>query len=112
MSADPLAARARSTPKDVALVDRGEPATRLTWAQLDAMAGLWAHRLSTAGIGRGERVAVADPAGALFAALLHACLRIGAVMVPLPSRAPAAELERLLAVARPRAVVRHGDVEL
>ncbi len=112
MSSDPLAARARTNPKGLALVDRGEAPTRLTWAQLDAMAGLWAHRLSTAGIVRGDRVAVTDPAGARFAALLHACMRIGAVITPLPSRAVEAEREKLIAEARPRAVVRHGEVEL
>src|SRR5437588_10829095 len=100
MSSDPLAARARANPKGLALVDRGEPPTRLTWGQLDAMAGLWAHRLSTAGIGRGDRVAVADPAGARFAALLHACMRIGAVIAPLPARAGENEAEKLIAQAR------------
>src|SRR5581483_8892946 len=112
MSADPLAARARSSPKGLALIDRGDPPTPLTWAQLDAMAALWAHRLTAAGIVRGDRVAVADPAGARFAALLHACIRIGAVIVPLPSRGRDNELARLIAQARPRAVIRHGEVEL
>ena len=112
MSSDPLTTRARTNPKGLALVDRGEPPTRLTWGQLDAMAGLWAHRLTTAGIGRGDRVAVADPAGARFAALLHGCLRIGAVITPLPSRAVESEVQKLIAQARPRAVVRHGEVEL
>jgi len=112
MSSDPLAARARANPKGLALVDRGESPTRLSWAQLDAMAGLWAHRLTVAGIVRGDRVAVAEPAGARFAALLHACMRIGAVITPLPARAVEAEREKLITEARPRAVVRHGEVEL
>src|SRR5438270_5336415 len=112
MSSDPLAARARTDPKGLALVDRGERPTRRSWARLDAMAGLWAHRLGSAGIVRGDRVALADPAGARFAALLHACMRIGAVITPLPSRAVESERERLIAQARPRAVVRHGEVEL
>jgi o-succinylbenzoate---CoA ligase len=112
MPEDPLAHRARTSPQSLALVDRGEPPTRLTWAQLDAMAALWAHRLESAGIVRGDRVAVAEPAGARFAALLHACIRIGAVITPLPPRGPDAERDRLIAQARPRAVVRHGEVEL
>jgi O-succinylbenzoic acid--CoA ligase len=112
MSADPLAARARTSPKGLALVDRGEPATRLTWAQLDAMAGLWAHRLSTSGVRPGDRVAVVEPAGARFAALLHACIRLGVVIVPLPSRAGERELERLIAEAGPRAVIWRGEVDV
>jgi O-succinylbenzoic acid--CoA ligase len=112
MTEDPLAYRARKSPARTALVDRGAPVTRLTWRELDAMATLWSHRLTAAGIVHGDRIAVAEPAGARFAALLNACIRIGAVIVPLPPRAKDAELSRWIARARPRAVVRHGEVEL
>jgi len=114
VSDDPLAERARSSPDGLALVDRGGPSRplRLTWGALDGMAGAWAERLSSAGVARGERVAVAEPAGARFAALLHACIRIGAVMVPLPPRARDAERSHLIAQARPRAVISGGDVEI
>src|SRR5579859_7668149 len=114
MPDDPLAERARSSPEGLALVDRGGPSAqvRLTWGALDGLAGAWAERLSSAGVGRGERVAVAEPAGARFAALLHACIRIGAVMVPLPPRAKEAERSHLIAQARPRAIVAGEDVEI
>src|SRR6266568_8910474 len=114
MPDDPLAERARSSPDGLALVDRGGSSrpVRLTWGALDGMAGAWADRLSSAGVARGERVAVAEPAGARFAALLHACIRIGAVMVPLPPRARDAERGRLIAQARPRAIISGGDVEI
>jgi o-succinylbenzoate---CoA ligase len=115
MSNDPLADRARRSPEGLALVDRGGGAARpvrLTWGALDAMAGAWADRLSSAGVRPGERVAVVEPAGASFAALLHACIRIGAVMVPLPPRAQEAERARLIEQARPRAVIAGGEVDL
>ena len=114
MPGDPLADRARHSPEGLALVDRGGPSppVRLTWGALDGMAGAWAERLASAGVARGERVAVVEPAGARFAALLHACIRIGAVMVPLPPRAQDAERARLIAEARPRAVVAGGEVDL
>ena len=114
MPQDPLADRARSSPGGLALVDRGglSRPVRLTWSALDGMAGAWAERLSSAGVAGGERVAVAEAAGARFAALLHACIRIGAVMVPLPPRAGDAERARLIAQARPRALVTAGDVEI
>ncbi len=112
MSSDPLAARAKRSPGGPALVDRGEPLTRLSWGELDAMAGLWAQRLEAAGIRRGDRVAVAEPAGARFAALLHACIRIGAVIAPIPPRASDAERDTLIDQARPRAMIRDGEVEL
>ena len=112
MSSDPLAARARTSPRGLALVDRAGAGTRLSWSQLDAMAGLWAHRLTSAGVVRGERVAIAEPAGSRFAAILGACMRIGAVITPLPPRARDGERRRLIAQARPRAVIRHEEVEL
>src|SRR5205814_5187128 len=111
MSSDPLAARSRRTREGPALVDLGPHPTRLTWGDLDARAALWAHRLTSAGIQRGDRVAVAEPAGALLVSLLHACIRIGAVIAPLPARAQEAERERLIEQVRPRAVIRDGDVE-
>jgi o-succinylbenzoate---CoA ligase len=112
---DPLADRARRSPDGLALVDRGGAAARpvrLTWAALDGMAGAWAERLMSAGIRHGERVAVAEPAGTRFAALLHACIRIGAVMVPLPPRAQESERARLIEQARPRAVIAGGEIHL
>ena len=111
MAADPLASRARRTPNALALVDRASGLS-LTWGQLDAMAAAWALRLEAAGVARGERVAVVEPAGARFAALLHACIRIGAVIVPLPPRAKEAERARLIDQARPRAVIDGGEVDL
>jgi acyl-CoA synthetase (AMP-forming)/AMP-acid ligase II len=111
MAADPLSSRARRTPDALALVDRGG-GLRLTWGQLDAMAGAWANRLEAAGVMRGERVAVVEPAGARFAALLHACIRIGAVIVPLPPRAKDSEKARLIDQSRPRAVIDRGEVDL
>jgi len=108
---DPLADRARDSPDGLALVDRGS-GSRLTWGALDGLADAWAGRLSASGVARGERVAVAEPAGARFAVLLHACIRIGAVMVPLPPRAHDAERRRLIAQARPRAVISGDDVEM
>jgi len=50
----------------------------------------------------GDRVALAAPAGRELAATLHACIRIGAVFVPLPPRAPEAVLSKLVMVSRPK----------
>ena len=113
MPDDPLADRARRSLDATALIDRGGARRmRITWGALEGMAAAWAGRLTSSGIHAGERVAVVEPAGARFAALMHACIRIGAVMVPLPPRAQEAERARLIAQARPRAVIVGGDVEL
>jgi O-succinylbenzoic acid--CoA ligase len=109
---DPLASRARRSRNGLALVDVATGGMRLTWSALDGMAGAWADRLAGAGVKRGERVAVIEPAGARFAALLHACIRLGAVIVPLPPRALETERARLIEQARPRAIVRAGEIEL
>ena len=111
MASDPLAARARSSGGEPALSDR-RTGLRATWGQLDALAAAWAQKLTAAGIGAGDRIALVEPAGMLFAAVLHACIRIGAAVVPLPARAPDAELERLVEGSAPRAIVRAGELEL
>src|SRR5207237_8805684 len=63
-----------------------------------------------AGLGPAERVPEREPSGVRFASLRHACLRTGAAMVPVSPRAPAAEVERVLADCRPRLLVRDGEL--
>lgn len=84
----------------------------VSWFDLDGLATGWARQLARLGVRPGQRVAVREPAGIRFAALLHACLRGGFVMVPLATRAPAAAVDRLLADARPAAVVEDGEAAL
>ncbi len=85
---------------------------RVNWFTLDDLAHTWTNRLRREGIEARDRVVVVEPAGVRFAALLFACLRLGAAMVPLSPRAPGAERGRVLADARPRAVVEDGDLTL
>jgi O-succinylbenzoic acid--CoA ligase len=83
----------------------------VSWFDLDGLAHSWARRLQSAGVQPGERVAVMEPAGIRFAALLNACLRIGAALLPLSPRGPDAEAHRLLEDSRPRVLVRDGELE-
>jgi O-succinylbenzoic acid--CoA ligase len=69
--------RAAAAHPDRAAVET--PAGRLTYAELAAAAGGLDVR-------RGERVAIALPAGLDFAVALHACLEAGAVAVPVDLR--------------------------
>ena len=85
---------------------------RVNWFTLDDLAQTWFRRLRREGVEAGHRVVVVEPAGVRFASLLFACLRLGAAMVPLSPRAPAAERQRVLADARPRAVIEDGEVAL
>jgi acyl-CoA synthetase (AMP-forming)/AMP-acid ligase II len=79
----------------------------LTYAGLRRVTQGWARCLDRAGVPAGAGVAVrlADPLD--YATALVAILAAGRVVVPLDPAAPAAEVARVLAVARPRAAV--GD---
>jgi O-succinylbenzoic acid--CoA ligase len=110
MLADPLRERVRTHGRRLALVDHSA-GFRVSWFDLHGLADAWAARFEAEGLRPGERVAVAEPAGVRFSALLHGCLRSGAVMVPISPRAPAAEVERVLADCRPHLLVRDGQVE-
>jgi O-succinylbenzoic acid--CoA ligase len=107
--AHPLAIRARRSPRDLAVVEGGEG---ITWSGLHALTVEWAQRLGAAGVTAGDRVAVVEPASIGFAALLHACVRLGATMAPLSPRAPEPARDALLSELRPRAVVRDGSIHL
>src|SRR5207302_8235931 len=93
-----------------AMVDRSA-GFWVSWFDLDALAHTWTKRFETDGLRPGERVAAIEPAGVRLASLLHACLRSGAALVPISTRTPAADVERVLADCRPRLLVRDGEVE-
>src|SRR5207247_77129 len=105
MVADPLRALAARHGQRRGLIDRSA-GFWTSWFDLDRLAHTWAARLESHGLRPGERVAVVEPAGGRFAALLHACLRSDAAIVPISPRAPAPEIERVLADCRPRLLVR------
>jgi O-succinylbenzoic acid--CoA ligase len=110
MVADPLRELARRHGPRQAIADRSA-GFRATWFDIDDLAHTWARRFESLGLRPGQRVAVVEPAGARFAALLHACLRSGAAIVPISPRWPAAEVDRVLADCRPLLLVRDGEVE-
>jgi len=57
-------------------------ARSLTWAEADAGANRWAHGLSGAGIGKGDRVLLMIPAGIEHVLIWLGLNKLGAVMVP------------------------------
>jgi o-succinylbenzoate---CoA ligase len=110
MVSDPLRELAVRQGPRRALFDRSA-GFWVSWFDLDGLAHAWARRLESAGVRPGDRVAVQEPAGVRFAALLHGCLRVRAAMVPLSPRAVEPELRRLLDDSRPRVLVRDGELE-
>jgi O-succinylbenzoic acid--CoA ligase len=75
------------------------PGSAQTYAELLAAARSGAARLRSLGAGPGEKVAIALPAGLEFAQALHACLLLGAAVVPVDMRLAPGERERIAAGA-------------
>ncbi|HTY96896.1 MAG TPA: AMP-binding protein [Solirubrobacteraceae bacterium] len=73
------------------------PTGTLSYGQLHAEAAAAADELEALGAARGARVGIALPAGLDFARALHACLLIGAAVVPVDLRLSPSEREHLLA---------------
>jgi O-succinylbenzoic acid--CoA ligase len=83
-----LAANARRRPERDALVVDGE---RLSWAALHERVVPAAAALAGRGVREGDRVGLALPAGVDFAVTLHACLLLGAAVMPIDLRLAPAE---------------------
>jgi acyl-CoA synthetase (AMP-forming)/AMP-acid ligase II len=90
--------------EDAAQSDAAGSAT-LTYAGLRRATRAWAQCLDRAGVPPGASVAVrmADPLG--YATAMVSILGAGRVVIPLDPAAPATEVARVLAVARPQAAV-------
>ena len=81
----------------------------LTYASLRRSTRVWADCLDRAGVPPGAQVAVRLPDPLSYATALVSILGAGRVVIPLDPGAPAAELSRVLAAARPQAAVGESD---
>ena len=84
----------------------------LTYAGLRAAAGDWERRLDEAGLPHGARIAIRHAEPLEYATALVAIVAAGRVAVPLDPGAPPAEVERVVAVARPAATVTTGSFRI
>jgi amino acid adenylation domain-containing protein/non-ribosomal peptide synthase protein (TIGR01720 family) len=100
--------QARRTPGAVALVCGDD---RLSYAELDERADRLAHRLARLGVGVEDLVGVLVERSIDLVVAELAIVKAGGAYVPLDTRAPRARLERLLAEARPAALVADGTWE-
>ena len=99
---------ARQRPESIALALH-ETGVTLTWAELERRVAVLAGALRDAwGVGPGDRVAVLAENDPRLIEVQFACMRIGAVFMPLNWRLTAAELAAQLADAAP-AVLIHDD---
>lgn len=86
-----------------------ETGERYTWAELDQRVGRLAGVFATLGIGVGDRVLLLAEGDTRTFEVQFACMRLGAILVPLNWRLSLPELIRLAADAEP-AIVIHDDV--
>ncbi len=100
---DITAKRAESMPGRIALEGYGGPAR--SYEVLDDRAARAAALLRLHGVASGDRVAILCRNRMEFFELLFACGKLGAILVPLNWRMPAAELRPLLADCAPAVVI-------
>jgi o-succinylbenzoate---CoA ligase len=93
-----LAQRAESAPERAALVADG---SEVTYAELEAEAAWVARRLAAYGVRRGATVALTTRAGREQVVLIHALMKLGAVVLPLSPRLTPVEREALIAAEKP-----------
>ena len=93
-----LAQRAQTSPDRTALVAEG---TETTYAELEAEATWVASRLAAQGVRRGATVALTMPAGREMVVLIHALMKLGAVLLPLNPRLTEAERSQVMKAERP-----------
>jgi malonyl-CoA/methylmalonyl-CoA synthetase len=96
---DWIASRARSDPSRPCLSDGGD--RRLSYAEVDRAAGLHGAALTRLGVHPGDRVALYLDKSLEAVLVYLACLRIGAVIVPLNTAYTTAELEYFLTDSEP-----------
>jgi long-chain acyl-CoA synthetase len=85
-------------------------ATRPTFHELHARVGGIAGALSQHGFGVGDRLALLLPNETDYLELIYACAWLGVTAVPLNTRLSATEIDRVLADATPRGLIRHSSL--
>jgi fatty-acyl-CoA synthase len=107
---DYLGRRTIYSPDALAIVDAGKtPELRLSFAQLNERANRLAHWLrETAGVGKGDRVAMLALDGVEHLDLLFACGKLGAIHTALNWRLHWRELQQILAEVTPTVLI-HDD---
>ncbi|MGH2982401.1 MAG: o-succinylbenzoate--CoA ligase [Solirubrobacterales bacterium] len=93
-----LAQRAQTSPDRAALVTDG---AMTSFAELEAEATWVARRLAAQGVRRDATVALTMPVGREMVVLIHALIKLGAVVLPLNPRLTASERSQVVKAARP-----------
>ena len=92
-------------PQHTALLQDGQP---VTFLELDIRVRRIAATLRRRGFLSGDRLAFLMPNGPDYIELVYACSLLGVIAVPINTRYAGAEIDRLLADARPRGLIRYS----
>jgi long-chain acyl-CoA synthetase len=83
---------------------------RSTFQELYTRVGAIAAQLQRLGFEAGDRLALFLPNETNYLELIYACAWLGVVAVPLNTRLSAVEVDRILASATPRGLIRHSSL--
>lgn len=101
--------RSRLTPEHIAIVD-SDTGHRWSYQEIEQRALRLASFLRKQGVNKGDRVALLSPNHLSYFDLLFACLKLGAIFVPLNWRLAAPELLYILRDCRPKLIAVHPDL--
>lgn len=107
---DWLANRARISPDATAIVE-GEAGTRWTYGQLNTRALNLASYLMSIGVKKGDRVALLSPNHIGYFDIFFACMKLGAIFVPLNWRLSKAEISYILTDCTPTFIAVHSTLK-
>src|SRR6266516_7287333 len=102
-----LGRAARYYPERTALASGG---TRSTFRELHERVARIAAALSRHGLGVGDRLAILLPNEPEYIEMVYACAWLGVIAVPLNTRLSPREIDRVLADADPRGLIRHSSL--
>src|SRR6266566_3223643 len=102
-----LGRAARFYPERTGLASGG---TRSTFRELHDRVARIAASLRGHGFGVGDRLALLLPNEPEYVELLYACSWLGVIAVPLNTRLSTREIDRVLADASPRGLIRHSSL--
>lgn len=105
-----LTHRARTSPEETALVEARD-GTEWSYADLDEAVAATAGELAALGLRAGDHLGVLMETRVAFVEVVHAAMRLGAVLVPLNARLAEPELARQADVADLHLLVCEADTE-
>ena len=82
----------------------------LNFRELHDAVRMLAAELAFAGFQPGDRLALLLPNGPEYVQLVYACSWLGVIVVPINTRLSVVEIDRILANAAPRGLVRHSSL--